>query len=200
MPGIRAWLSQRRLEITQPALPYYPAALTNVLAVSATNDTSDAFASFSTVTGSPLQHQEIGSIQRKTAGDIGVSTAHPSPLPKLPVWRHSCFLSIQVVVDIIKQNADDLGAPGFDPYYGWGRINVYRALQAVQITPSTSTAVAITPVQRFLGVRNGQCQCCRKLNCLRRLSSMSMGSLTAACRAAPIRFRGIPMDFLAPTR
>jgi hypothetical protein len=48
------------------------------------------------------------------------------------------------VVDIIKNNTDDLGAPGFDPYYGWGRINVYRALQAVQTTPPTSTPVAIT--------------------------------------------------------
>ena len=35
--------------------------------------------------------------------------------------------------DLIRQriidSADDLGAPGWDPYYGWGRINVARALE-----------------------------------------------------------------------
>jgi lantibiotic leader peptide-processing serine protease len=33
---------------------------------------------------------------------------------------------------LIKQTADDLGAPGTDPYYGRGRINVENALAAVQ--------------------------------------------------------------------
>lgn len=28
----------------------------------------------------------------------------------------------------IQQSADDLGAPGMDPYYGKGRINLARAL------------------------------------------------------------------------
>jgi hypothetical protein len=30
----------------------------------------------------------------------------------------------------IIESADDLGAPGWDPYYGWGRVNVARAGRA----------------------------------------------------------------------
>jgi len=32
----------------------------------------------------------------------------------------------------IKHSADDLGDPGTDPYYGKGRINVSRAVAALQ--------------------------------------------------------------------
>jgi thermitase len=39
-------------------------------------------------------------------------------------------LSNKDVVDIMKMNADDLGSTGFDPYYGYGRINNYRSLLA----------------------------------------------------------------------
>jgi thermitase len=39
-------------------------------------------------------------------------------------------LSAQQIVDTIQQSADDLGAPGWDQYYGWGKINLYRAVVA----------------------------------------------------------------------
>ena len=39
---------------------------------------------------------------------------------------------------LLQNNADDLGAPGFDPYFGWGRLNAYRAL--------TNSSAAPTPV------------------------------------------------------
>ncbi|MCK5508856.1 MAG: peptidase S8, partial [Desulfobacterales bacterium] len=40
------------------------------------------------------------------------------------------------VVEIITQNADDLGDPGFDSYYGYGRINAYSSLvAAIGTTP-----------------------------------------------------------------
>jgi len=31
----------------------------------------------------------------------------------------------------LQQSADDLGAPGTDPYYGTGRLNVARAVGAI---------------------------------------------------------------------
>ncbi|HEY9721680.1 MAG TPA: S8 family peptidase [Oscillatoriaceae cyanobacterium] len=37
-------------------------------------------------------------------------------------------LSAAAVKARIEKTADDLGAPGFDPYYGHGRVNAYRAL------------------------------------------------------------------------
>ncbi len=33
-----------------------------------------------------------------------------------------------VVYELIRRTADDVGAPGFDPLTGWGRLNVYRAV------------------------------------------------------------------------
>jgi hypothetical protein len=40
------------------------------------------------------------------------------------------MLTPNQVRDIICQTADDLGAPGWDQYYGWGRVNLYRAVLA----------------------------------------------------------------------
>ncbi|HEX6033622.1 MAG TPA: Ig-like domain-containing protein, partial [Anaerolineales bacterium] len=57
-------------------------------------------------------------------------------------------LSNAQVVDLLKNNCDDLGAAGFDVYYGSGRVNAARALQAaysisnlqVEITSPTDGA------------------------------------------------------------
>jgi subtilisin family serine protease len=38
-------------------------------------------------------------------------------------------LSNGQVREILRQSADDLGQGGFDPYYGYGRVNAYQALQ-----------------------------------------------------------------------
>lgn len=37
-------------------------------------------------------------------------------------------LTNQQVVDRIKATSDDLGTPGYDPVYGWGRVNACRAV------------------------------------------------------------------------
>ncbi|MCX7669845.1 MAG: S8 family serine peptidase, partial [Anaerolineae bacterium] len=47
------------------------------------------------------------------------------------------------VRQIIEQNTDDLGAPGWDPYFGHGRINGRKALAAVQ--PSSQPSPTPTP-------------------------------------------------------
>jgi archaellum component FlaF (FlaF/FlaG flagellin family) len=52
------------------------------------------------------------------------------------------------VLDIMTKNADDLGQPGFDPYYGYGRVNAYTSLQAalaaVPQPDVTAPSVALT--------------------------------------------------------
>jgi subtilisin family serine protease len=40
-------------------------------------------------------------------------------------------LSNGQVREILRQSADDLGQGGFDPHYGYGRVNAYQALQTV---------------------------------------------------------------------
>ncbi len=129
--------------------PYYPAACTNVLAVSATNDSSDAFASFSNY-GNWISVAAPGNWIYTTQNGGGYwsvygtsfSTPQVAGLAAL-LFSLNPALSNAQVVDLIQSNADDLGSPGFDPYYGWGRINVYRALQAAQATTGNSLSVAI---------------------------------------------------------
>lgn len=50
------------------------------------------------------------------------------------------------VQDILKQSADDFGSPGWDPSYGWGRVNAGRAvlLASGNTTPSDTTAPAVS--------------------------------------------------------
>jgi thermitase len=130
--------------------PYYPAALTNVVAVSATNDSSDAFASFSNY-GTWITVAAPGNWIYTTQNGGGYWTVYGTSFSTPQVaglaallFSLNTALSNSQVVNIIKNSADDVGTPGFDPYYGWGRINIYRALQAAQTTPSSSTSVAIT--------------------------------------------------------
>jgi subtilisin family serine protease len=55
-------------------------------------------------------------------------------------------LSPNQVQDILKQSADDFGSPGWDPSYGWGRVNAGRAvlLASGNTTPSDTTAPAVS--------------------------------------------------------
>jgi serine protease AprX len=54
----------------------------------------------------------------------------------------------QKVIDAIVNNADDLGAPGYDPAFGFGRLNALAAVQSVDavIVPTEiATTLSITP-------------------------------------------------------
>ena len=55
------------------------------------------------------------------------------------------------VVDILTQNADDLGSTGFDNYFGYGRVNAFQsvmaALAAVPDEDTIDPSVAITSPQ-----------------------------------------------------
>lgn len=114
---------------------FYPAALNNVVAVSAT-DGSDNPASFTNF-GSWITVSAPGTYIYTTTNGGGYGswqgTSFASPqvaaLAGL-LFARNPVLTNQQVVDLIKNTADDLGAPAFDLYYGNGRINAYRALLA----------------------------------------------------------------------
>ena len=125
---------------------FYPAALNNVVAVAAT-DSTDAPASFSNFGNWIAVAAPRTTIQTTTNGGgygnwQGTSFASPqvAALAALIIARNP-GLNNQQVVDLIKANADDLGAAGFDPYYGWGRINAYRAVHAAQSIANLSVAI-----------------------------------------------------------
>jgi subtilisin family serine protease len=123
--------------------PFYPAALENVLAVAAT-DQSDLRASFSNY-GSWIDVAAPGTgiyttcIGRYCYGQ-GTSFASPqvAGLAALMLAANPGLTNAQVV-SLLRSRADDLGSPGFDTTYGYGRINVARAVQAAAETAAGDT-------------------------------------------------------------
>lgn len=126
---------------------FYPAALNNVIAVSAT-DSNDAPTSFTNF-GSWITVAAPGYYIYTTnnGGGYGnwIGTSFSSPqvaaLAALLFAKNPALKNNQVV-DLIKNYSDDLGNPGFDTTYGWGRINAFRAVQAAQGIPNLSVAVS----------------------------------------------------------
>jgi len=61
-------------------------------------------------------------------------------------------LSNATLVDLLLKNSDDIGAAGYDVYYGYGRVNAYRAVIA---TKNTIAADTIVPVVSINSPANG---------------------------------------------
>ncbi|MEJ2201572.1 MAG: S8 family serine peptidase [Desulfuromonadaceae bacterium] len=133
--------------------PYYPAACNHVLAVSAT-DKNDAKASFSNY-GSWIDIAAPGYYIYTTnrGGGYGYwnGTSFSSPIAAGLaglIWSVNPLLTNEEVVNLLQNNADDLGAAGFDELFGYGRINVLASLQAAQefvpVPDSTSPTVTLT--------------------------------------------------------
>lgn len=125
----------------------------NLLLVSAT-DTSDAVASFSN-TGNNVDIAAPGvgirsAVARGTYGAYaGTSVSAPivAGAAALVISLSPSFTATQVK-DVLKQSADDLGAPGWDAGFGWGRVNLAKAAQLAGGVPSapdtTPPTVSIT--------------------------------------------------------
>lgn len=59
------------------------------------------------------------------------------------------------VQNILKQSADDLGPAGWDVSYGWGRVNVGRAVSMAAGTSTSPTADVTPPGVGFISPGNG---------------------------------------------
>lgn len=114
----------------------YPAAYDEVIAVGAT-DQFDNRASFSNY-GSWLElvapGVEIYSLlpdnSYKIASGTSMACPHVSGVAAL-VWSIYANFSRNTVRQILRRSADDLGAIGFDHYYGYGRVNAEKAIASV---------------------------------------------------------------------
>lgn len=121
--------------------PSYPAAYNGVIGVAATSQ-SDQRASFSNY-GNTIDIAAPGVAIQSTVMTggyqawSGTSMASPvaAGLAALLVAQNPSRTPAQIE-QILEQTADDLGESGWDPNFGWGRINARRALT---FAPGTST-------------------------------------------------------------
>lgn len=114
----------------------YPAAYQNVIAVGA-SDSSDGLASFSNTGAAVLLVAPGVSVVSTLPGSLyGINDGTSFSSPHV-AGIAALMLSIQPrltpgrIARILAQTADDLGAPGLDDSYGYGRVNAVRALNAI---------------------------------------------------------------------
>jgi hypothetical protein len=131
--------------------PNYPAACTNAVAVSATS-VSDTLSSYSNF-GNWITLSAPGDsiLTTNNGGGYGYwqGTSFASPIAASVaalVLSIQQSLSASALVSLLEQNSDDLGAPGYDPYFGWGRVNAYKAALAAGnlIVNTTPPSISIT--------------------------------------------------------
>jgi thermitase len=129
--------------------PVYPAACNLVVAVSAT-DSKDARPSWSNF-GSYVELSAPGVSILTTHSASGYAnyngTSFSSPVAAgvaalvAATWPAA---SNAQIVDLLLKNADDIGAAGYDVYYGHGRVNAARAVLAASqaVAPDTTAPSA----------------------------------------------------------
>ncbi len=127
---------------------HWPAAHAAAIAVGATTAT-DTIVGFSNrgdfldvvAPGLAIWSLRMGGGYRTMDG-TSMATPHVAGLAALILSRNPT-LSPTRVREIIQNTAADLGAPGYDTTYGYGRIDAYAALQATP--PYTGTFPNLTP-------------------------------------------------------
>jgi thermitase len=145
----------------------YPQTLPNVLTVSATNSNDQFMTTFSSPfpTINPLTGRAYGSNYGTntslaapgwaiyTTGsegttEVGYGTSFSAPIVAGAVAlarSANPLLTALQINDIMKSSADDLGAIGFDPYYGYGRVNASKAVaMAIQTLPPVDPGADVT--------------------------------------------------------
>ena len=122
----------------------YPAALSNTIAVGSTTK-NDEISSFSN-TGVSINITAPGDLILSTTSInntylymSGTSQATPYAAGVAALLLgQSPSLSSQQVQDIMQNTAEDLGDPGFDFTFGYGRINALAVLSALEVSASIS--------------------------------------------------------------
>jgi thermitase len=130
--------------------PYYPAACNHAVAVSAT-DGNDHLASFSNF-GSWIVLSAPGTdiLTTMQGGGYGYwnGTSFASPIVAgvaALVLAANPQLTADGLVQLLRDTADDIGTPGFDTYFGWGRVNAYRAVEAARPPSPRSQRPGFSP-------------------------------------------------------
>ena len=116
---------------------FYPAACTNVVAVSATNasDTRSTWSNFGSYVDVSAPGVDILSVYGTDQYAAWNGTSFSSPVASgvvaLMAAANSTLTNV-LLVDLLIKNSDDVGALGKDVYYGSGRVNANRAVTAAK--------------------------------------------------------------------
>lgn len=129
------------------------------LAVGSTNgnNVKSSFSSYGANQALCAPGENIVTTQRGGGYGSGSGTSFSSPLAAgvaALVWAANPALSAQQVRDILFLTATDLGAPGWDEYYGYGKVDAGRAVALALNPPPPIDDIA--PNGEFLSPRNGQ--------------------------------------------
>lgn len=132
--------------------PFYPGSYPQVMSVSGTGSADNrascsnynANVSVSAPAEKVLSLAPMPSELAAAACGTSAATPHVSGLAALLFAQDPARTPAQVR-KIIESSADDLGAAGRDQYFGFGRINVERALRYGDGSPVTSLARATVP-------------------------------------------------------
>jgi len=147
------------------ATPYYPVSYTNTIGVGATNDLDRRAVPFCWGGGSSYgAHIELVAPGNMIASTLwndtygyfcGTSQATPQVSAAAALlWALRPALTNTMVRDFLRSSADDQvgdpieDVPGFDPYYGYGRLNIDQALAAAYVV-----SVEPGPAAQVLDVR-----------------------------------------------
>ena len=127
-----------------------------ILTVSA-SDVNDVLYSYSN-SGNNIDLAAPGLVYTTYQGGTYGSTGGTSVASPIVAGAAALVLSVNPnlsgpqVQDILKKSADDLGPAGWDPSYGWGRVNVARAVASVSGAPIVDVT---PPLADFISPTNG---------------------------------------------
>jgi thermitase len=130
--------------------PQYPAGCKSVIAVSAV-EYDDVIATWSSYGSSlSLSAPGIGIWTTSRDGTYGgwSGTSFSSPIAAgvaALLVAYNPQLTNARIVELLESQSDDLGSAGYDIYYGYGRVNAYRALLAAG-APSLDTTPPVTSI------------------------------------------------------
>jgi hypothetical protein len=113
--------------------PFYPACHDTVMAVSGTDSNDDRYTGSNY--GTPIEVAAPGvNVYSTMPGNkygyltgTSMSAPHVAGVTALS-WSHDPSLTNIEMRDRLHQAVDDLGDPGWDPYFGYGRTNALKAL------------------------------------------------------------------------
>jgi subtilisin family serine protease len=117
---------------------HYPAAHDNVLAVSSVtaNDSRSSFSSYGNFVDLAAPGSSIISCRRGNGygmmSGTSMATPHVAGLAALVLSRNPTLTNAEVR-QVLESTADDLGEVGWDRFYGHGRVNGRRALEATPL-------------------------------------------------------------------